>query len=184
MIPDFLNKIGLIFLLGKAKLRQLTGQRQSTHQYKFGRVRFFQNPKNRTKRGPPVCISADHRFFFNFNIVDLQTRITSFLIISVFISCSPLRFKMFTQSLNSNYRAPLSTAKERSVPPSLPQTQCRICTIYLNIFQVTESNLPILLFILESFGLMPISFVDQIWAKIEKGDKSKYCIVAKSSIIY
>ena len=26
----------------------------STHQYKFCIVRFFQNPKNRTKRGPPV----------------------------------------------------------------------------------------------------------------------------------
>ena len=26
----------------------------STHQYEFRIVRFFQNPKNRTKRGPPV----------------------------------------------------------------------------------------------------------------------------------
>ena len=113
-------------------------------------------------------------FFSQSGLLGDSVRITFFLFVCVFIPCSPPRFKMFTQSLNSNYRAPLSTAKERSVPPSLPQTQCRICTIYLNIFQVTESNLPILLFILQSFGLMTISVVNQIQGKIEKGDKSKY----------
>ena len=32
----------------------------STHQYEFRIVRFFQNPKNRTKRGPPAISANTH----------------------------------------------------------------------------------------------------------------------------
>ena len=38
----------------------------STHQYEFRIVRFFQNPKNRTKRGPPVDKTSHYFLFIKF----------------------------------------------------------------------------------------------------------------------
>ena len=46
----------------------------STHQYEFCIVQFFPNPKNRTKRGPPVLIRlVPHLQFSCLNIIGLYS---------------------------------------------------------------------------------------------------------------
>ena len=53
----------------------------STHQYEFRIVRFFQNPKIRTKRGPPVHIEFTEKHFspYTNNYVDCNHRGSSMI---------------------------------------------------------------------------------------------------------
>ena len=63
------SAIGIKFVLVGllcSKIRTSGNQLCSTKQYDFRVVRFFQNPKNRTKRGPPVELQNCYQLCINF----------------------------------------------------------------------------------------------------------------------